>query len=462
MTNEVQDVVVIGGGPAGSTAGSFLAMQGHRVTVLEKETFPRDHVGESLLPFCYKLFESLGVLDEMSRRFVRKPGVRFVDASGSASTTWCFNRVILDHTFLSFQVARAEFDKLLLDNTRRLGATVKEQTRVSAVNLDAPDGLVEVQAVGPDGSKESYRARFLLDCSGRNTFIAGQKGLKKKFKELDRTALWTHWRVPGLTGGLEQGLSLIIYVGGEKKGWLWIFPLGPNWLTVGVVLNNEYLRAEKSRLQQEGEADWSMALYLQELGYSPLAGRVLEQGSIMQPLVIEGDYSYYAESKYGENYAMIGDAAQFIDPIFSSGVYLAMNSSRLVTEALHQKLTNSGDAGVDYLADAYGHINGAYKMVIKLIDFFYSANTINFAEMGPAQEVIHSEHESAMAVGHFLLAGDFFDRYDHYSTIIDSLRRKRVYERFKQMVLVPHSPEDLYCGVDGLAAFRELLPPSSA
>ncbi len=252
---------------------------------------------------------------------------------------------------------------------------------------------MEVQATGPGGEKETYLARFLLDCSGRNTFLASMKGEKKKYPDLDRTALWTHWYVPELAGGLEEGLSLIIYIGGEKKGWLWIFPLGPNWLTVGVVMNNEYLRGEKTRLQENGSDDWRMALYLQELGFSPFAQTILENGYITQPLVVEGDYSYFTEKKYGTNYAMIGDAAQFIDPIFSSGVYLAINSSRLVTEAVHKKLSGTNGQEMDPLEDAYSHINGAYKMVSRLINFFYSANTINFAQMGQAEELIHRFYE---------------------------------------------------------------------
>jgi flavin-dependent dehydrogenase len=459
--NDVQDVLVIGGGPAGSSAGSFLAMNGHRVTVLEKEAFPRDHVGESLLPFCYKLFEKLGVVDQMSRRFVRKPGVRFVDVNGVTATTWCFSHVIHDDTYLSFQVARADFDKLLLDNTRRHGATVKEQTKVDKVNLDGPDGLVEVQATGPTGERETYYARYLLDCSGRNAFMANQKGLKKKYKELDRTALWTHWHVPELAGGLEEGLSLIIYIGGEKKGWLWIFPLGPNWLTVGVVMNNDYLRAEKAKLQHNGSEDWRMGLYMQELDFSPFAKEILEKGHITQPLVVEGDYSYYTESKYGDNYAMIGDAAQFIDPIFSSGVYLAINSSRLVTDALHQKLIGVNGQEMDPLEEAYRHINGAYKMVFKLINFFYSANTINFAQMGQAEELIHQQHQNAMAVGHFLLAGDFFDRYDHYSKVVDLLQNDRMYNRYKKLVNEREDFAASSCGVEASTAFHELLQPSA-
>jgi flavin-dependent dehydrogenase len=259
-----------------------------------------------------------------------------------------------------------------------------------------------------------------------------------------------------MTGGLEEGMSLIIYVGGEKKGWLWIFPLGPNGLTVGVVMNNAYIREQKTKLQAEND-DWRTALYHQELGYSPFAQSVLADGHINQPLVVEGDYSYYTETKYGDNFAMIGDAAQFIDPIFSSGVYLAMNSSHLVADALHRKLTGGSNGDVDPFAEAYRKINGAYKMIFKLISFFYSEETINFAQMGQVEDLIHKQHESAMSVGHFLLAGDFFDRYEYYGHIIDLLRDSKMLNRYKKLVANSSEFKVSSCNVDGATAFHELL-----
>jgi flavin-dependent dehydrogenase len=200
-----------------------------------------------------------------------------------------------------------------------------------------------------------------------------------------------------------------------------------------------------------------MALYLQELGFSPFAERVLADGEIIQDLVIEGDYSYYTETKYGENYAMIGDAAQFIDPIFSSGVYLAMNSSRLVAEALHEKLGGNGRVETDPFTEAYRKINGAYKMIFKLISFFYREETINFAQMGQVEELIHKKHEGAMSVGHFLLAGDFFDRYEHYSHIIDLLQDDKMYNRYKKLVATGSEFKAASCGVRSETAFHALL-----
>src|SRR5437867_8069228 len=215
------DVIVIGGGPAGSTAASLMARHGHDVVLFEKERFPRDHVGESLLPFCYRLFEDLGVRPEMDKRFVRKPGVRFVNKSGQVATTWCFSHVIADDTFLSYQVNRADFDLMLLNNTRRNGAEVREGTRASNFDLSDPDKVL-VESVDAEGNEEVHAARFLIDASGRDAMVASKNGWRSPREELDRTALWSHWEGVTMTGGLEEGLSMIVYIGEEKKGWIWV------------------------------------------------------------------------------------------------------------------------------------------------------------------------------------------------------------------------------------------------
>src|SRR6476660_1476671 len=160
------DVIVIGGGPAGSTAATWLARAGHKVLLLEREKFPREHVGESLLPFCYPLLEDLGVIDQLKRNFVRKPGVRFIDRDGNVSTTWCFDHVIKDETYLSFQVIRGEFDHILLKNAAKNGAEIREETSVVEANVTESPDKVTVVVADKAGAKTTHHARFLVDASG--------------------------------------------------------------------------------------------------------------------------------------------------------------------------------------------------------------------------------------------------------------------------------------------------------
>lgn len=190
--NSVYDVLIIGGGPAGSTAATFLARAGYKVILFEKEKFPRPHVGESLVPFCHPLFEELGVLNEMCRRFVRKPGIRFVNADGTASNTWCFRTVIDGPSNLSFHVLRAPFDKILLDNSIKNGAEVREETKITNVKLETENELVEVQT-NQNGDKKICRAKFLLDASGQNTFLSQRLRIKRPYEDLSRSAFLTHW-----------------------------------------------------------------------------------------------------------------------------------------------------------------------------------------------------------------------------------------------------------------------------
>ena len=429
------------------------------MTVLEKAKFPREHVGESLLPFCFNILTELGVVDEMARRFARKPGVRFIDVDGKHKTTWCFSHVIKDDSYLSFHVRRAEFDKLLLDNASKHGATIHEQTRVRQTDLETEDGLVNITADGPAG-EQKYRARFLIDASGRDTFLATKMRSKKPHKELDRAALSTHWTGATYIEGMEEGLLQIVYLGGQKKGWIWVIPLEQDRISIGVVLNHGYIRSQKVTLKEQGIDNWWRALYLQEIMSSDFVSKILTNADIAQPVVFNGNYSYFVDKKHGSNFALIGDAGTFIDPILASGVYLSMNSARLVADALHKRFTSSTNFGgykTKYIEDAYEQINGAYVLINKAINFFYNPEAVNFAQAGSASQLIHQQHESAMSLGHYILAGDFFNNHKKYSEFFDVLQNPKMFESYRNLVIERSEFQSNSCGVAHTQAFEQIF-----
>jgi flavin-dependent dehydrogenase len=317
------DVLVVGGGPAGSTIAALLTQKGRSVVVMEKERFPRFHIGESLLPFNLPLFERLGVAEEVEQIGVYKPGAEVVSDDHPQAATFRFDHnphLSIGH---SYHVRRAEFDKLLLDNSRHVGATVLEGMRVTEIEF-SDEGCSRVMAIGPNGAPTTWFPRFLVDASGRDTLLLKRLGLKRVDKRNNTAAVFGHFRnVPRRSGSSEGMITMHLF----QHGWFWMIPLPDDVMSVGLVGTRSFFRTRTS-------AENLDKFFARAVAASPsVASRMVNAEPISQ-LVATGNYSYNSRHYTGHGYILIGDAAAFIDPLFSSGVMMAMSSAAVASEVV--------------------------------------------------------------------------------------------------------------------------------
>jgi hypothetical protein len=315
------DVLVIGGGPAGSTVAAQLAERGRDVVVLEKAQHPRFHIGESLLPANLPLFEKLGLAEEVRRIGLYKPGAEFVSDHYAKTNLFFFANATHLMATHSYQVRRATFDQLLFENCRRRGARTFENTRVTDVALECRDRPV-VTAIGGDGETVSWRPRFVVDASGRDTVLAGKLGLKTVNKRNNTAAIFGHFTgVPRREGGAEGVITIHLV----EDGWFWMIPLPDGLMSVGLVGSPGLFKHRKGGIDE---------LFWSQVRASPSVAERMTAAVSTAPLATTGNYSYTARSTGGERYLLIGDAFTFIDPIFSSGVMIAMTTGVLGAEAI--------------------------------------------------------------------------------------------------------------------------------
>jgi flavin-dependent dehydrogenase len=432
-TEKVYDFLIIGGGPTGTTAATYLARYGYSVMLFERTLFPRQHEGESLLPFCTPLLKDLGVIPEMDKHFVRKPGVQFASHDNEYKSSWWFRNIIPGENELSYHVIRAEFDHILLKNAIMNGASALQETRVEEVALTNEDGMVALTTSNPEHGRQNWKGKYVIDASGQDTFLGKKFGTKAAVKHLDRVAFLAHWGNANYTYGLDQGLLNMIYLEDKKKGWMAIQPVGKDRLSVALIIDRNYLKQQKKILFAQYPDNWQEMLYKQEIKAAPFAHHILEQAVIVQKLVVLSDYSYTTSQRFGKNYALLGDAFKFLDPIFASGVYLGMNSARLFAEGIHQTIQQK-ESGSLPLDQVFNQITGAYDLVEKFINIFYDPSSLNLSEINPQTGEIHNEHQLAFSLVHFLLAGDFFTNYQKYSEFLDLLSNPIQLKRWKALV----------------------------
>lgn len=434
MEEKLYDVAIIGGGPGGSSFATYARQKGLNVILFEKEKFPRDHVGESLIPYTYYKMKELGVLDEVRKFATYKPGVNFVDIDGTRESTWCFGKVLKDDSHLTFHTVRSIFDDCLLKNSVKHGAEVYEEHTAKEVILDDPSGNVILRVQDKTGTNKIVKAKFFIDASGQGSFLAKKFGTKTGYKGLDRVAFFNHWLDNTYDSSLKQGLIKIVYLGGVKKGWIWVIPVGKNHLSVGVTLSNDYVKDQKAKIQAEGFKDWWKELYLRELSYATGLTPIIKDARMEHDTIVLGDYSFYSKKKYGKNWAMVGDAGAFLDPIFSSGIYVAMETACKVAECVDMTLKQGEEAGMAQFEKEFEVINAGYALIEKFVRLFYDPDKLNFAHVDPQSKISYDKFTYAYNIFHYLLAGDFFLNSKKYSDFLDTIYDERTYKRFMDFI----------------------------
>jgi flavin-dependent dehydrogenase len=313
--NEACDVVVIGGGPAGSTAATLLARRGYKVIALEKAHHPRFHIGESLLPMNLPIFERLGVLDKVRALGVFKPGADFEADNERGYNTYAFARAIGNSPPHAYQVWRQDFDKMLFDHARASGADAREGHEVLGVEQTSPrDSRLDVRT--DDGQSYSIQTRYVVDASGRDAFLSAKKKLRRKNDLHQSAAIFGHFRGAAQRAGEDAG-NISIYR--FDFGWMWMIPLPDGVMSVGAVCRPEYLKQRKGR---------TVEFLLETLKLNTALWQRLEHATLIADEVrVTGNYSYDSARMGGPGWVLIGDAFAFLDPVFSSGVYLAMSGA---------------------------------------------------------------------------------------------------------------------------------------
>ena len=356
------DAIVIGCGPAGSAVSAILAEYGHRVLVLEREKFPRYHIGESLIPFTYQPLERLGMIPKMkSSAFVKKYSVVFISRNGKASEPfYFFTRYDRDSVAQTWQVLRSEFDQMLMDNARERGATVLEEVAVKEL-LREGDRVVGVRAQKKSGETVDYRAPITLDCSGKEAFTTTRNGWRTPDPYLNKVAVWTYYKGSKREPGIDEGATTVAYV--PDKGWFWHIPQHNDMVSIGVVAEGKYLTRDGVRDPEQ--------IFKREIEQNAWVKDHLSIGEPVGKYYLINEYTQHAKHCGSDGLLLVGDAFAFLDPVFSSGLMLALKSGTFAGEEVHKALVDK-----DFSAKRFAHYGRTMREGVenmrKLVYAFYS------------------------------------------------------------------------------------------
>jgi flavin-dependent dehydrogenase len=390
------DVVIIGGGPAGSVCAARLASLGRRVAVLERDRHPRFHLGESLLPNSLGVLQAIGALDEVRSRFLVKRGARFVDgADARRSARYPFSEAFHAKWDHAFQVPRDQFDELLFRRAGACGADLREGWEVTRVALDGTRA-VGIDARAPDGKVETIAARFVVDASGREAFIARGARDVERMAYLDRTALYTQARGAWRDEGEREGdIQIVVFGAGDERGWFWLIPFADGRTSVGAVVSSAWIRARRALRGPE-------ALFDAALAESPTVGAMLAGAERIFPPRATADFSFRAGTIRGDGWLALGDATGFIDPLFSTGAHLAMYGALRAADAIDEAL-RTGDAGARQFDAWEAEIRAGADLFLGAVQAFYAGDLVSYLFADPQHPFLRHAITS-------LLAGDVFDQ----------------------------------------------------
>ena len=361
--NGQYDVLLIGAGPSGSSAAALLAEYGHNVLLIEREKFPRYHIGESLLPFTHEPLKRLGLIERMrASAFIKKYSVQFVSTSGKASQPFYFNTRYDDDVAQTWQVLRSEFDQMLLDHARDKGANVVEETKVLDLLRDG-DRVTGVRVRQPDGTEAEHRAPITLDCSGKESFAASRNRWRVPDPELNKVAVWTYYKGAKRDKGIDEGTTTVAFL--PEKGWFWHIPLHDDRVSVGVVAEGKYLTRDGVKAPKD--------IFHREVTQNKWIEEYLAPGKSTGDYYVTNEFSYHSRHCGCEGLLLLGDAFCFLDPVFSSGLMLALKSGVMAADAVHAAI-EANDFSPAQFEDYAATLREGIENMRKLVYVFYHPN----------------------------------------------------------------------------------------
>lgn len=405
------DVLVIGGGPAGATTATLVAQQGVRVQLLERERFPRYHIGESLIPETYWVLERLGMLPKMRHsRFVNKHSVQFVSEHGKLSEPFYFDVHKPHESSQTWQVDRKEFDLMMLDNARETGVEVREGMRVTEVLFEGPRA-VGALAMDEAGAKHEFRSKVVVDAAGQSCLIQDRLGLREWDPVLKKAAVWTYWKGAYRDSGRDEGATIVMQTRG-KNGWFWYIPLQDDVMSVGVVAPYDYLF--KGRATKDFET-----IYAEEVAKCPGVQPRIAHAERVAPYRAAKEYSYRSKQVAGDGWVLVGDAFGFLDPLYSSGVLLALKSGAYAADAIVVGLGKNDTSAAQLGAWGPDFMAGMDRMRRLVCEFYDGLSFGRFVRKNTEKKGLVTD----------VLIGDLFkEDIDELWPLLDQLKSERELE----------------------------------